>query len=195
MDLGAYKQIDTLDDVLSAVDVTIYRLRGLRLMRFEELITQEEIDERINYEKIKTVETWLKQHSFDCWTSDRDDKKHPAFIYDKDGNVVDYDFSKVHGKDRKRLKFEFKKLTKAYQGQFDLFNKYVGKNVLYVHARQGGGNRAYCEMAKVEKHSRWLGDIDDAWDCTYCDIYFNLDGLNIDYEAIAKRESEENERI
>lgn len=193
MDLGAYAQINTLDSVFNAVDVTIYRLRGLRLMKFEKLITQEEIDKRINYEKVQTVETWLKQHSFDCWTSDRDEKKHPAFIYDKDNMVVDYDFSKIHGKDRKRIKFAFKKLNKRYRAQFDLFNKYVGKNVLYVHARQGGDNRFYYDMTLVEKHPRWLSDIDDAYDCTYCDIYFNLDGLDIDYEKIKKEL--ENERI
>lgn len=186
MDLGAYAQINTLDKVFNAVDVTIYRLRGLRLMKFEKLITQEKIDERINHEKVQTVETWLKQHSFDCWTSWRDDNKHPAFIYDKNNRVVDYDFSKIHGKDRKRIKFEFKKLNKKYKAQFDLFNKYVGKNVLYVHARQGGNNRFYCGMPLVEKHPRWLSDIDDAYDCTYCDIYFDLDGLDIDYEQIKK---------
>lgn len=193
MDLGAYAQINTLDGVLNAVGVTIYRLRGLRLMKFEELITQEEIDEQINHEKVQTVETWLKQHSFGTWSSWKDDKRHLAFIYDKDGDVIDYDFSKVHGKDRKIIKFEFKKLNKKYKAQFDLFNKYVGKNVLYVHARQGGLNRAYCEMAEVEKHPRWLGDIDDAWDCTYCDIYFNLDGLDIDYKKIKKELN--NERV
>ena len=184
MDLGAYAQINALDSVFKAVGVTIYRLRGLRLMKFEKLITQEEIDKRINYEKVQTVETWLKQHSFDCWSSNRDEKKHPAFIYDKYNRVVYYDFSKIHGKDRKRIKFEFKKLNKRYRAQFDLFNKYVGKNVLYVHARQGGNNRFYCDMPLVEKHPRWLSDIDDAYDCTYCDIYFNLDGLDIDYEKI-----------
>ena len=193
MDLGAYAQINTLDKVFNAVDVTIYRLRGLRLMKFEHLITSDEIENCIKNRKVETVETWLKQHSFDCWTSDRDEKKHPAFIYDKDNRVVDYDFSKIHGKDRKRIKFEFKKLNKRYRAQFNLFNKYVGKNVLYVHARQGGDNRFYCDMPLVEKHPRWLSDIDDAYDCTYCDIYFNLDGLDIDYEQIKKEL--ENERV
>lgn len=193
MDLGAFSQINTLDSVFKAVGVTIYRLRGLRLMKFEKSITQEEIDKRISHEKVQTVETWLKQHSFYCWSSDRDEKKHPAFIYDKDNNIVDYDFSKVHGKDRKRIKFEFKKLNKKYKAQFNLFNKYVGKNVLYVHARQGGNNRFYYGMSLVEKHPRWLSDIDDAYDCTYCDIYFNLDGLDIDYEKI--KEELKDERV
>ena len=53
-----------------------------------------------------------------------------------------------------------------------MFNSYVGKDVLYVHARQGGGNRDYYPIDT--KHPMYLSDCDDYWDSTYCDIYYDL---------------------
>ena len=47
MDLGAFSQINTLNTVLDAVGVNIKRLRGLRLMRFEAPITEQELENSI----------------------------------------------------------------------------------------------------------------------------------------------------
>lgn len=68
--------------------------------------------------------------------------------------------------------------------EYALFNEYVGKNVLYVHARIGGGNRDYYaeDWEKIRKHPLYLADCDDCFDTTYCDIYYDLD------KAVAKNE-------
>jgi hypothetical protein len=76
----------------------------------------------------------------------------------------------VHGKARKKYKLYLKQFKK----QYDMFNKYVGKNVLYVHARVGGANWDFFGMDKITKHPLYLERVDDYLDSTYCDIYFKL---------------------
>ena len=76
----------------------------------------------------------------------------------------------VHGKARKKYKLFLKRFKKEY----DMFNKYVGENVLYVHARLGGSNWSFCGGSKLEKHPLYLEKVDDCADSTYCDIYFKL---------------------
>lgn len=191
MDLYAYSQIEILEDILKEINVEIRRLRGLRLMAKEEVVSKEKIEEIIKSQKVSAVEQWLKQHEWDCWSSSKDNKWHPAFKEKKvirtcgdeewtDYEVVDYDFSKIHGKDRKELKFKFKKIEREVKAEFNMFNKFVGTNTLYVHARQGGGNRDWYGMDKIAKHPRWLGDVDDCYDGTYCDIYFDLNGIDVE---------------
>lgn len=178
MDLYAYAQIGGLEHLLEENKIEIKRLRGLRLMTDQEPVTEEEANERIEHEKLEYAVNWLRQHSDCCWSSRYMYKHHKAFIYGKpdengDREVVAIDFSKVHGKTRKHIKFAWKKIVKAYHAQYDMWNEYVGKNVLYVHARQGGGNRPWYPIDT--KHPMYLNDVDDAWDCTYCDIYYDLD--------------------
>ena len=69
-------------------------------------------------------------------------------------------------------------LKKQGNKQQELWNKYCGKDVLFIHARQGGGNREYY-MPDVQKHPRYLDDVDDSYDCTYCDIYVDISGIDI----------------
>lgn len=76
----------------------------------------------------------------------------------------------VHGKARKKYKLYLKQFKK----QYGMFNKYVGKNVLYVHARLGGSNWTCCGGSELKKHPLYLEKIDDSVDNTYCDIYFKL---------------------
>ena len=63
---------------------------------------------------------------------------------------------------------------KRVKKQYDIFNKYVGKNVLYVHARVGGANWDFFGMDEITKHPLYLERVDDYFDSTYCDIYFKL---------------------
>ena len=180
MDLGAYSQIVDLKSYLKNNNIEIARLRGLRLMKNEETVDTKTISEIIKQAKLDYLVNWLQQHDDNCWSSVKADKKHKAFIYgineDGENEVVDYDFSKVHGKDRKHIRYKWKKIEKAYNTQWDLFNKYAGQNVLYVHARIGGGNRDYYseDWQKIRNHPLYLGDCDDAFDGTYCDIYFKI---------------------
>lgn len=177
MDLYAYSQIEDLEHLLVDNNIVISRLRGLRLMSQEEIIPEENIIKSIEEEKKDYLINWLKQHSDLFWSSENENKRHEAFIYGKneDGEeeIVGYDFSKVHGKDRNHIKYEWKKIEKAFRSQYEMFNSFVGKNVLMVHARQGGGNRPWYPIDT--KHPMYICDIDDAWDSTYCDIYYDLD--------------------
>lgn len=199
MDLYAYSQIENLEPILEACNLDIPRLRGLRLMKFSEPTSQEDIDKSIKSAKVSAVKDWLQQHAWNFWCGWKEDKKHPAFIYGyedwdtehKCRDVVDYDFSKVHGKDRKILKFEFKKIAKAYSTEYGLFNKFAGKDVLYVHARAGGGNRGWCKTNDLRSHPLYLADCDDAFDETYCDFYFDISGIDLDKIDFKKEEQEE----
>ena len=188
MDLYAYAQIEDLENILNELHIDIRRLRGLRLMKDQEPTDQKDIDETIREEKIRYAKDWLQQHDDSGWSSWKADKKHPAFIYGKDeeGNweVVDIDISKVHGKDKRKIKLEWKHIKRNYTKEYLTFNKYCGQDVLYVHARQGGGNRSYYPIDT--QHPRYLEDLDDAFDCTYCDIYYDL--TDFDYSKYMKAE-------
>lgn len=180
MDLYAYAQIEDLEHYLKDNDIFVPRLRGLRLMKEETSISKEDIQKAIKEAKKNYLVEWLQQHDDWYWSSTKADRKHPAFIYgrDEDSNkvIVDYDFSKVHGKDRKHIKLNWKYIEKRYNTNYSLFNKFAGQDVLYVHSRIGGGNREYYndDWTTIKKHSLYLGDCDDIFDTTYCDIYFKL---------------------
>ena len=69
----------------------------------------------------------------------------------------------------------------AARHQFETFNKYVGRDdVLYIHARIGGGNWLPYGGADIEKQPWFIEKVDDCYDQTYCDIYARIkqeDGL------------------
>lgn len=181
MDLYAYSQIKNLEHILTKNNIEIRRLRGLRLMKDEEPITSEEIEKIVKDTKLENAIRWLKQKSWNYWSSQRDDNIHKAFIYRKvkeddedvfEKKIVAIDWSKVNRKDRNAIKLKNKEDEKRIRTNFEMFNSYVGKNVLYVHTRQGGGNRPYYPIDT--KHPMYLSDCDDYWDSTYCDIYYDL---------------------
>ena len=174
MDLGAYIQIENLEEILEKQGIEIPRLRGLRLMKKEEIVTQEEIDKMINDEILNIVRRIVEQDCLGIWNSAKDDTRNDILIRNKDRDVIGYRWNKIHGKKRKRIKFEIKKTKKEYQRQYDLFNSFVGKDVIYVHARIGGGNWNYFKGFELLKHPDYLAHCDDAWDNTYCDIYFKI---------------------
>lgn len=181
MDLYAYSQIEYLKQILNKNNIEISRLRGLRLMKNEKLITSEEIEKIVKDTKLENAITWLKQKSWNCWCSWKDDNIHKAFIYKKvkkddedifEKKIVAIDWSKVNRKDKNAIKLENRKDENRIRTNLNMFNSYVGKDVLYVHARQGGGNRLYYPIDT--KHPMYLSDCDDWWDSTYCDIYYDL---------------------
>ena len=174
MDLGAYAQIEDLEFILEKQNIKVPRLRGLRLMKEENVVPQMEIDRLINEGILQIVERIVEQNCLNIWSSTKDDTRNDILIRNKDREVIGYHWNKIHGKKRKRIKFEIKKIKKEYQKQYDLFNSFAGKDVLYVHARIGGGNWDYFEGWKLTKHPDYLGHCDDAWDGTYCDLYFQI---------------------
>ena len=74
----------------------------------------------------------------------------------------------------KRYKMALKRIKK----QYNMFNKYVGKNVLCVHAQLGGGFWDAFEMNKLVKHPLYLERVDDYFNTTCCDIYFKQRGID-----------------
>ena len=89
----------------------------------------------------------------------------PLCFFFKEKSIAD-----LHGKKRKKYKL----LLKQAKKQYDIYNKYIGKNVLYVHARVGGANWDFFGMDEITKHPLYLERVDDYFDSTYCDIYFKL---------------------
>lgn len=140
MDLYACSQIDKYKKYLKENNIEIPRLRGLRLMKDETPVSEDEIKECV--ESVALCR------------------------YSKKAKSI----NDLHGKARKKYKL----LLKQAKKQYGIFNKYVGKNVLYVHARLGGSNWSYCGGSELEKHPLYLERVDDYYDNTYCDIYFRI---------------------
>ena len=181
MDIYGYSQIEDLKELLDINNIEIARLRGIRLMREQSAVPLNDINEAVEKMKLYNAVQWLRQRAWDYWCSWRSERKHPAFIYKKVYDVhdmkcvkkiVSIDYRKMNRKDRNAIKLKSKADEKRIRTNFEMFNSYVGKDVLYVHARQGGGNRLYYPIDT--KHPMYLSDCDDFYDSTYCDIYYDL---------------------
>jgi hypothetical protein len=185
MDLYAYSQIESLEDLLKKMNIEIPRLRGLRLMKVEEPITDEELKETLNKILIEEAENILTSDYFDTgWMSHTyptPPNKKKYIVYDKDENVVAIRWDKLHGKKRKQLKYMLKQYQKGYYETMKLFNSFCGKDVLYVHARIGSNNWDYFKCDYITKYPQYISRCDDCFDTTYCDIYFDLSEVK-DYE-------------
>ena len=100
-------------------------------------------------------------------------KDHPFGGKCKDFNGVRWD--RIHGWKRKVLKTYIHNEIKRKTKQMETFNKYIGRDdVLYVHARIGGGNWPnYYEQVIYQPW--FIEKVDDSFDSTYCDIYAKID--------------------
>lgn len=174
MDLGAFCQINDLEDIMKNNNISVPRLRGLRLMSQEKPLTKDEIEEAVNnnikhvYEDgIRACRRW----DYNCNLyeySNRTDYLKKYFI-DKEGNLR---WDRVHGKNRKNVKFAIKKVKYRVRHQYTIWNKYAGRDdVLYIHARIGGNNWKHYDGHLLEKQPWFLEKVDDCFDDTYCDIY------------------------
>lgn len=198
MDLYAYSQIEDLEDILKDLNIVVPRLRGVRLMKISKSVSQEEIEKRIKETKVKNCVQWLRERSWNCWSSWNENKKHPSFIYGKVFNeytkeyeieVIDINYSKIKRKDMNIIKLKNKEDENRIRKDFELWNKYCGKDVLYVHTRGGGGNRIGCRTDEIKQHPLYLDDCDDSFDSTYCSIYFDITG--VDLFKYLKKDNEE----
>lgn len=188
MDLYAYSQVENLEYIAKANGIDIPRLRGYRLMKDEEPVSQEKINELKKECEIPEVE-WLCcarpiwRANVDLHISDEESDILKDYYLikekDEDGNdrYVGIRWDRIHGRKRKILKFEIKKQKRKIQKQFDTWNKYVGReDVLYIHSRMGGGNWKYYEdKASIINQPWFLDRVDDHWDSTYCDFYAKID--------------------
>lgn len=187
MDLYAYAQIGDLEEIAKKNNINVPRLRGYRLMKDEKLIDKSEISKIVNDEEIEVIKKLCRAYPFwstkpeyiessaytdmlcDYYLIKNKENKHPRYI------GVRWD--RIHGWKRKVAKFEIKKHAKEIKKQFDTFNKYVGRDVLYIHARIGGNNwlsMVYDERLKITTAPWFLERVDDAFDNTYCDFYAKI---------------------
>ena len=185
MDLGAYVQMEDLDAIAKENGIDVPRLRGYRLMKDEEPVSKEELDKLLKEHEVYVCEYLCRSIPYwsgkaDChtysWKSNRI-KKH-YLIKDETVNYEKYKdirWDRIHGRKRKILKFEIKKQRQKVHRQFEMWNKYAGReDVLYIHARIGGNNWAYFGGNKLLAEPWFLDRVDDCFDSTYCDIYAKI---------------------
>ena len=183
MDLYACTQIEVLDQIAKDNGIEVPRLRGYRLMKNEEIVTKEEINKMMKECAVDVCEDLCcsapfwdpNSHTaeFSSWT---DYLKDFFLVKEIDENgyekYVDIRWDRIHGWKRKILKFEIKKQRRRIKEQFDLWNKYAGReDVLYIHSRIGGNNWDYFNGDELKKKDWFLDKVDDNFDGTYCDIY------------------------
>jgi hypothetical protein len=181
MDLGAYAQIEDLEQVMRDNGISVPRLRGLRLMKDEEPTTKEKIDEEVNFVwlckcKDMCCSYFIMNADFVdfCYRTDKIMKKYLVYKND-DIFPVGVNWKNAHGKKRKMFRYALKQANKRVRAQFDTFNKYCGReDVLYIHARIGGDNWSYFGGDEIAKLPWFIEKVDDAFDCTYCDIYARI---------------------
>lgn len=180
MDLGAYVKIEDLYQIMIDNGIEIPRLRGLRLMSEEKPLSEEEINEEINYVGLRRC-TDLCLSDFrlnSSWhelsiRTDRIRKKY--IIYDKDEIEIGVNWKNLHGRKRKSFRYWLKKAKKRVLRTDETFNRYCGQqNVLYIHARIGGKNWGYYGGPEIAKQPWFIEKVDDPSDSTYCDIYARL---------------------
>ena len=183
MDLGAYLQIEYLSKIAKENGIDIPRLRGYRLMKYEEPVTKEEIDLMCKESEIQICKNLCESTPFwstnseswicNVWT---DYLKSYYLVKNEKKEYIGIRWDRIHGWKRKILKFAIKKKKKAIKKQYDMFNKYVGRNdVLYIHSRTGGNNwKNYDKKTELMNQPWFLDRVDDSYDSTYCDFYAKI---------------------
>lgn len=182
MDLGAFANITDLDKIMKENGIEVPRLRGLRLMKFEEPMPQKEIEKKALYNGLYNCEqaccSNFSYHPFAFEFSDRTRKLEKKYlIKDENGyETIGIRWNRVHGKKRKLFKYLLKDARRREYDMWNAFNKYCGReDVLYIHARIGGGNWAFFNGQETVVNQPWfLEKVDDAFDSTYCDIYAKI---------------------
>lgn len=183
MDLMAYVQIEDLDKVAKANGIEVPRLRGYRLMKDEQAVPEAEIERMVKDQEIEELQMLCRAEPFwsvnaHCFAYTRlADRIVDSYLVkgkDENGDTVytGIRWDKIHGKKRKALKFAIKRSTKRVREQFNMWNKYAGReDVLYIHSRIGGGNWDFYNGDELTKKPWFLGKVDDYFDQSYCDIY------------------------
>lgn len=175
MDLGAYVQIEELEKIAKKNGIEVPRLRGYRLMSEEQPVDIKSFFNRIAGECCcNLIESdW----GANDWYEFSERTKFYTSYYTRkiNGGGCEPRWDRIHGFKRKKLKFEIKKQKRAITKQYETYNKYCGRNdILYIHARIGGGNWSYFGGDELKKNEWFLEKVDDAYDSTYCDIYAKI---------------------
>lgn len=185
MDLGAYDNIENLEYVIKNNNIIVPRLRGLRLMKNEEQVSQTRINDMKKHYAVEVAENlcrsspfWSPYPDYRIYDGDTDDIADFFLIksINEFGNdeYVDINWNRIHGKKRKILKLSIKKKNRMVQSQYDIWNKYAGKdNILYIHSRIGGVNWELYRDSVIGQ-PWFIEKVDDCFDDTYCDIYAKI---------------------
>ena len=176
MDLGAYANIEMLEELVNRNGISCPRLRGYRLMKdgkpidYREIAAANSLDVECVKDLIRSEPRWDPNagcHVYDGYT----DYLIKKYVDDEHDQVR---WDRIHGWKRRRLKTLIHNVKMRMKKQFEVWNRYVGReDVLYIHARIGGGNWPYYCREVVDKW--WfIEKVDDCFDSTYCDIYARL---------------------
>ena len=125
-----------------------------------------------------------------------------AFMVSQQQPVADY-IKKNYGEVPRMRGVRFMKIEKPIENeekspQIDMFNRYCGQDVVYIHTRCGAcgmsfkaksSNYIACGAKDWEKENKalFLDHISDEFDDTYCDHYFKA-VLGEDYDKLTKEE-------
>lgn len=183
MDLGAYAQIPNISDIAKANGIHVPRLRGYRLMKNEKPMINDDIKDFVGgfiaMDLVHACPFWCPNAHMYEYSRDHEEaeKRYTRVVSDQDGKPREVPrWENIHGWKRKVLKRAIHSQMRKLDKQAAVWNNYVGRDdVLYVHARIGGFNWRFY---KDEVCGELLDRIDDAWDKTYCDLYFKIKGEN-----------------
>lgn len=177
MDLGAYAMIDDLDIVAKENGIECPRLRGYRLMSKEDPVDLDDIRDVAGeccVDLCRSIPFWSPSGYDVHLSSPRTD--YLVKYYTRKINKYDREprWDRIHGWKRRVLKTYIHNTMQRYKKNYEVWNKYAGKdNVLYIHARIGGGNwPTYCKH--VVNQPWFIEKVDDPYDSTYCDIYARI---------------------
>ena len=150
MDLFAYAQIDDLAKIAKDNGIEIPRLRGYRLMKDEEPVSQEEIKDIINNETIDIVKTLCCARPFwnpkaTCHEYSRYTDYLRDFYLIKDGKkYVGIRWNRIHGKKRKILKFEIKISINII-----IHVEFILTQIMYCISNR----RSFCVHKSIDSHN------------------------------------------
>lgn len=216
MDLGAYIQMNDLEPIAKANGIEIPRLRGLRLMRDELPLTDEDLKLQLDdarhqaYEKIMESDPPFslnpKWFSCDEYTRRRIKKylirKTRTAKRHSDGSSFTYEetigirWNLLHGKKRKTVKYVEKRYVRSAKKQYSLWNQYAQReDVLYIHAKIGGWNWSDSHWSHFQKEPWFLAGVDDWYDPVYCDIYAKIDPKTIKQLQSKVEEEQDDETL
>ena len=179
MDLGDYAKIASLEEIMKKNNISVPRLRGLRLMSKEEPVSQADIEAEAKFVGLymcqEACRSNFKYHPHEFTYSSSTRRLVRKYLVFDGHQPIDINWNKIHGKKRKLFKFFMKTSKHEVEKNFATFNKYCGRDdVLYIHARIGGGNWCYYGGQEIAKQPWFLEKVDDAFDSTYCDIYAKI---------------------
>lgn len=173
MDFGALAQKDKLKPIAKKNHINVDNVCGYRLMKNEKPITEKDIDDFAEQMVFIYMQSKLGFGSYPC-DNLVDEKKHKLFLLNMN-NTSQFNWKKRNDKFGIHLKGVKKRIINQVKKQTEIFNKYCGQNVLYIHAQLGKDN-IYSNINHLYYNDKdwYLDSCDDTYDSEYCDIYAKI---------------------